>query len=183
MTAADLDRLIADHARFPDVLRALVPFDDPGLLREREIDGRWSPLEILAHLEEEERRDFRVRARLAAEGGRFEESHRIDPPGWVTEHRYNEQDPRKVIEAFARERAASAAWLETLDVAALSRTVDIPGLGTFRCGDFVAAWREHDLLTLRQLSTALAILTARRLGEWKVEYSGTIPAPPSQAPG
>jgi hypothetical protein len=183
MTTADLQRLIGDHARFPDVLRGLAPLGDVSLLREREAEGRWSPLEILAHVEEEERRDFRVRARLAAEGRSFEDQHRIDPAGWVAAHRYNEKDPREVLEAFERERADSVAWLATLDPAALERTVDVPQVGAMRCGDFVAAWRVHDLLTARQLSTALAILTARRLGDWKVRYAGTIPAPPGKPPG
>ncbi len=178
MTAPELGRLIEEHARFPEVLRALAPLDDAARMRERESEGRWSPLEILAHLEEEERRDFRVRARLAAESRPFDESMKIDPPGWVTAHRYNEMEPPAVLDAFARERAASVAWLRTLDMAALRRTVEIPGLGAFRCGDFVAAWRVHDLLHARQLSTALAILTARRLAAWKVGYAGTIPTPP-----
>jgi hypothetical protein len=179
MTADELRRLIADHARFPETLRGLVPLGDVALLREREREGRWSPLEILAHLEEEERRDFRVRARLAAEGRTFDPgAHGIDPEGWVTAHDYNARDPIDVVEAFALERAVSVAWLETLDLAAVERTVEIPRLGAFRCGDFVAAWRVHDLLTAKQLSTALAILTARRLDAWKVRYAGTIPEPP-----
>jgi hypothetical protein len=182
MTAAELEHLIAAHARFPDVVRAMVPLDDPALLREREVEGRWSPLEILAHLEEEERRDFRVRARLAAESRPLDESHRIDPEGWVVEHRYQEMDPVTVIASFARERADSVAWLTTLDAAALERRVEIPGR-SMRCVDFIAAWRVHDLLTARQLSTALAVLTARRLGEFQVGYAGTIPAPAKPAPG
>jgi hypothetical protein len=180
MDAVSLQCLIASHARFPDALRALLPLDDVRLMREREVEGRWSPLEILAHLEEEERRDFRVRARIAAEGKPFEAAMGIDPPGWVVAHRYNEKDPREVMEAFAKERAESVAWLGTLDPAALERTVEIPRLGIFRCGDFVAAWRVHDLLHARQLGTALAILTARRLADWKVAYAGTIPAVPGK---
>ena len=87
-----------------------------------------------------------------------------------------------MLEAFVAQRAASVAWLETLEVATLEHTLEIPGLGVFRCGDFVAAWRVHDLLTARQLSTALAILTARRLSSWKVGYAGTIPTPPGTPP-
>jgi len=178
MTLLDLRSLIADHARFPDALRALLPLDDAEWLRAREVETRWSPLEILAHLEEEERRDFRVRARLAAEGRPFDDSMRIDPEAWVEAHHYNDRDPREVMEAFARERADSVAWLVSLEPAALERTISIPRLGVLRCGDFVAAWRVHDLLHARQLSTALAILTARRLEDWKVRYAGGIPEPP-----
>jgi hypothetical protein len=44
-----------------------------------------------------------------------------------------------------------------------------------RAGDFVAAWRLHDLLHLRQFATALSVLTARRYAPWRVDYAGTIP--------
>ena len=44
-----------------------------------------------------------------------------------------------------------------------------------RCGDFVSAWRMHDLLHLRQLATTLAQLEGERLTGWKFEYAGPIP--------
>jgi hypothetical protein len=169
-------RLVADEMeRFPAILRALLPLDDVELLRSREREGRWSPLEILVHLRDEEVEDFRARVRSTSEGKLPEKG--IDPQGWVAARRYNEQDPAEILKNFERERAASVAWLRTLDPSAMEASVEHPKLGTFRAGDFLAAWRMHDLLHLRQLATALAVLHARRLAGWRVEYAGDVPTP------
>jgi hypothetical protein len=142
-------------------------------LRSRESGGRWSPLEILAHLRDEEIEDFRSRAQAVADGRPIE--NRIDPQGWVTERGYNSLDPEQVLRSFAEERAHSCAWLRSLSPEVLRRSIDHPVLGEMRCGDFIAAWRVHDLLHLRQLATALAILGARRLDGWRVDYAGRVP--------
>ncbi len=169
----DLARLIDDHARFPTVILNLIQGAETSFLRERESDARWSPLEILAHLRDEEIEDFRARARAVVEGRPIELG--IRPQEWVTERRYNEMDPGAVFLDFARERADSCRWLATLAPADLEKVTDHPKIGRMRAGDFVAAWRVHDLLHARQLSTALAILTVRRFDGWKVDYAGEIP--------
>jgi hypothetical protein len=146
------------------------------VLRERESPGRWSPLEILVHLRDEEREDFRDRAQAAAAGRPI--TTRIDPAGWVTQRDYNAQDPTTILADFTLERQASCAWLQSLELGALQGFLEHPQLGRMRAGDFIAAWRMHDLLHLRQLSTALTLLTARRLEGWRIDYAGAIPAAP-----
>lgn len=166
-------RLIAAHARFPAALLPVFQDCDEELLRSRERDGKWSPLEILAHLRDEEVEDFRPRAMAALARQPIEKG--IDPQGWVTARRYNEMDPGAVYLDWAAERADSCRWLETLNVADLENFVDHPRIGRMRAGDFIAAWRLHDILHLKQFATALAILTARRYAPWRVDYAGTIP--------
>jgi hypothetical protein len=168
-----LQRLIHDHAHFPGVLLNLIQGAPEDLLRAREAEGRWSPLEILGHLRDEEMLDFRARARAAIEGRPIEGT--VDPERWVVERRYNEMDPGAVYLDFAKERSDSCRWLESLHSEDLLRTVTHPALGVFRAGDFIAAWRVHDLLHLKQLAQAMAVLTARRLSEWRVDYAGRIP--------
>jgi hypothetical protein len=165
--------LIEDHARFPAALLAAFQGAPIDVLCDRENDARWSPLEILAHLRDEETEDFGARARAAVEGGGLPPP--IDPAGWVSRRRYNEMDPGAVFLDFAEKRADSCRWLEKLSLDDLRKEIDLPKLGTFRAGDFIAAWRVHDLLHLRQFAQALAVITARRLREWKVQYAGTIP--------
>jgi hypothetical protein len=177
MEREGLDRLIVQHASFPEALVRLVDAVPDRLLRARESDARWSPLEILAHLLDEEHEDFRPRAQAAAVGGRIDQS--IDPARWVVERAYNTQDPGAVLHDFAAERVRSCEWLRSLDVTALDRSLEHVRLGTMRCGDFVAAWRMHDLLHLRQLSTALAVLGARELAGWRIDYAGKIPGVPA----
>jgi hypothetical protein len=175
MDAATLAPLIAAHARFPSALEAVLPLDDVALMRERESDARWSPLEILVHFRDEEYEDFKDRAKAACEG-RLSETV-VDVEGWVTARAYNAQDPREVFDDFVAERARSVEWLRSLTAADLAREVEHPEWGTFVGGDYVAAWRVHDLLHLRQLAQALAVLTARRLKRWRVNYAGPIPDP------
>jgi YegS/Rv2252/BmrU family lipid kinase len=169
----DLPRLIDDHARFPSVVLGLIQGAEEAFLREHEAEGRWSPLEILAHLRDEEIEDFRPRAQACIAGRPLDKP--IAPATWVVSRRYNEMDPGAVFLDFAKERADSCRWLATLAPADLDKSVTHSSFGTMRAGDFIAAWRVHDLLHARQLSTALAVLTARRFAEWKVDYAGTIP--------
>jgi hypothetical protein len=76
---------------------------------------------------------------------------------------------------WAAERADSCRWLETVCVEDLANFVDHDRLGRMRAGDFIAAWRVHDLLHLRQFATAISVLHARRYAGWRVDYAGTIP--------
>lgn len=179
MNDETLRLLVEDHARFPSVVLNMIQGADAALLRARESPKRWSPLEILAHLRDEEIEDFRPRAQAAFDERPIEKG--IAPEAWVLERRYNEMDPGAVFLDFARERADSCRWLSTLAPADLENATEHAKLGRMRAGDFIAAWRTHDLLHARQLATALAILTARRFEGWRVEYAGEIPVPPSNS--
>jgi len=175
MQRVEYGRLVDQHAAFPRVVTALVEAVDDATLRARESEGRWSPLEILAHLLDEEREDFRPRAKAAAAGKRIETA--IDPVGWVTQRAYNTKNPGQVCRDWAAERETSCAWLRQLDLDVLEAAIEHPQLGRMRCGDFITAWRMHDLLHLRQLATALSVLTARQLPGWRLDYAGRIPTP------
>ncbi len=168
----EMRNLIEQHAAFPHVLRGLVQGVGADVLRLREGEGRWTPLEIIAHVADEEVEDFRPRAQAAAAGDPIPWS--IDPPAWVKERKYNEQQPFAVLDRFTAEREASCAWLRALTPEQLETSLEHAQLGRLRCGDFVAAWRMHDLLHLRQLATALAVLTARDLSDWRTDYAGAI---------
>lgn len=175
MEKGDFERLVAQHAAFPRVVAALVQAVDDATMRAHETEGRWSPLEILAHLLDEEREDFRPRAQAAAAGRRIETG--IDPVGWVTQRAYNSKNPVQVCRDWVAERERSCTWLRQLDPALLESAIEHPQLGRMRCGDFVTAWRMHDLLHLRQLATALSVLTARQLAGWRLDYAGRLPTP------
>ena len=172
MNQTELESLVAEHRRFPAVLRALTGSLPAVTLRAREAEGRWSPLEILAHLRDEELEDFRPRAQAAAAAAPI--TRGIDPQGWVLSRAYNTLDAAQVLADFERERAASCAWLASLDVKLLDSFIEHAALGRMRCGDFVAAWRMHDLLHLRQLATALARLESTQLKGWSIAYAGDL---------
>lgn len=120
-------------------------------LRWRPNPESWSALEVLCHLYDEEREDFRVRVdyTLHRPG---EPLPPIDPPGWVTARDYQSRDVSEVVEAWLVERRTSIEWLRGLATPDWSRHCSDPHLGELRAGDFLAAWAGHDLLHLRQIS-------------------------------
>jgi len=111
----------------------------------------WSILEVINHLGDEEREDFRRRVdfTLHRQGETWPP---IDPPGWVTERRYNERDLADSLARFLAERARSLEWLAGLAAPDWSLSYEHPVAGRLTAGDLLASWVAHDLLHIRQLA-------------------------------
>jgi hypothetical protein len=131
----------------------------------------WSMLEVVTHLLDEEREDFRVRIDYAL--------HRpgeawppIDPGGWVTTRRYNERDLMESLEAFLSEREQSLAWLRGLPAPNWDTTALAPWGEPFPAGNLLAAWVAHDLLHLRQLVELHYTWTTATLAPYTCVYAG-----------
>lgn len=131
----------------------------------------WSILEVVNHLLDEEREDFRVKVDILL--------HRptdpwppIDPQGWVTSRHYNTRDLAESVAAFSAERRQSLAWLEALDSAEWNASGPAPWGGTIRAGDMLAAWVAHDLLHMRQLIELHYALTLQATHPFSVRYAG-----------
>ncbi len=124
---------------------------DDGEARWKPAPERWSMLEVLVHLGDEEKDDFRPRISSTLEDP-AREWPPIDPEGWVRERRYNERDLSESLAGFRRERAASLEWLRGLAEPAWERAHEHPSLGVLRAGDLLAAWVAHDGLHIRQIS-------------------------------
>ncbi|NTU75060.1 MAG: hypothetical protein HGA86_02950, partial [Anaerolineaceae bacterium] len=73
----------------------------------------WSILEVITHLADEERLDFRVRLELMLHNPKADWP-RIDPGGWVTARRYQQRSLAVSLKNFIEERAASLDWLSSL---------------------------------------------------------------------
>ena len=65
--------------------------------------GSWSTLEVVCHLYDEEREDFREHLDFILHR-QHEDWHLIDPQGWVKTRKYNEQDFKKMKAKFFQER-------------------------------------------------------------------------------
>ncbi len=109
----------------------------------------WSILETLCHLWDEEREDFREHLDflLHRRDGIW---HPIDPEGWVSARKYNQQNFREMRERFLSERSKSLDWLKGLEGADWEAAY-ISGFGKVSAGDMFASWVAHDNLALRQL--------------------------------
>src|SRR5512143_1480918 len=103
---------LVDSTNMINALLAGVGEDDA---RTRPTPEAWSILEVVCHLYDEEREDFREHLRfiLNPQG----EWHRISPQVWVAERRYNERKLRDMKDKFFGERSQSLDWLKSAEKA------------------------------------------------------------------
>lgn len=151
---------------FADLL--LPPSEEMTLYRPAE--NKWNLLEIVCHLFDEERLDFRARMRHIIEGT-GDKMPPIDPEGWVKIHRYSERDYKSIAEDFLNERGISLEWLETITDDDLSRSFDHAVFGNVSAGFFLYNWLAHDYLHIRQI-TSLKFSYLREFGNQELKYAG-----------
>ena len=130
----------------------------------------WSILEVINHLYDEEREDFRVRIdyTLHRPG---EDPPGIDPVGWVTARGYNQRALAESVQNFTRERQHSITWLEGLVAPDWDQKYKRPPF-EISAGSLLASWLAHDFLHLRQL-TELHYAWVKQTSEpFQIAYAG-----------
>ena len=132
--------------------------------------GSWSLLEVICHLYDEEREDFRQRLDIIL--------HRpdspwppIDPPGWVSERSYNTRDLADMLAQWRAEREKSLAWLAALVTPDWEAEYLAP-FGHIKAGDMLAAWAAHDGLHIRQLVELRRSRLVSLARPYDVRYAG-----------
>src|SRR5262245_33302171 len=95
------------------VIAALARVVRADQVRWRPEPAAWSGLEVVNHLADEEREDFRARLDVMLHQP-DQPLPPIDPEGWVIQRSYNQRDPAESLAGFLAERAQSVAWLRTL---------------------------------------------------------------------
>lgn len=130
----------------------------------------WSILEVVNHLYDEEKEDFRVRLKIILQSP-DQPWPGIDPEGWVVDRKYNQRNLRESLQNFLDERASSLTWLQALEQPDWDALYESP-FGSMRAGDMFAAWVAHDLLHMRQLVELLRALVVRGAKPFQVEYAG-----------
>lgn len=160
--------------RFPAQLSSLVDSLEPELNSFKPESGNWSILEIVCHLGDEEEHDFPVRLRLILDGA--ETWSPIDPEGWATEKKYQQQDFQESLKRFLELRKQSLNWLNTLDLESTDweSHYDHPRFGRFKAGDMLFAWAAHDLLHIRQIGKRMYEFNNRSAGNYSTRYAGDL---------
>ncbi|VAW42910.1 hypothetical protein MNBD_CHLOROFLEXI01-2210 [hydrothermal vent metagenome] len=131
----------------------------------------WSVLEVVNHLYDEEREDFRQRFDyLLHHPGKAWPP--IDPMGWVTSRNYNERELSTSLQNFLDERKKSLTWLAGLKDPNLEAYETHPLAGKLYAGDMLAAWVAHDLLHMRQLVELKYFLVGKMLRPYSPRYAG-----------
>lgn len=162
--------LLRNLAQGPAMVRALAH----GLSQEeamiRPDAESWSVLEVIGHLYDEEREDFRRRLDLILNHAGVEWPP-INPQGWVIERNYNGKNLVEMMEAFSEERRISILWLESLEAPDWEREA-ISAWGSMKAGEMLAAWAAHDTLHLRQLVELRHARVLRLAEPYSPEYAG-----------
>ena len=131
----------------------------------------WSLLEVICHLYDEEREDFRQRLDLTLHHPEADWPP-IHPSAWVIERAYNQRDLPAMVDAFAQERDRSLTWLDTLSHPDWSVARTHPVAGKMTAGDMLGAWVAHDHLHMRQLNELHWQWLATQVDALSLEYAG-----------
>jgi hypothetical protein len=113
-------------------------------------EDKWCLLEVLCHLYDEEREDFKERLNhvLQYPGQPFKP---IDPEGWVKARRYQNQGFELMLTRWIMEREGSVAWLRSLQEPVWENAFVHPKFGKMTGNYFLANWLQHDYLHIRQI--------------------------------
>ena len=145
-SSAMIHRLEANQAVFAPLVECVT--DEQA--RWRPQPEKWSLLEVVCHLLDEEREDFRQRLDLTLRDPEIPWPP-IDPPGWVEQHRYQDRNFTAALLDFLAEREKSIVWLQNLSTPTWDNPYQHPLLGTIRAGDLLTSWVAHDFLHIRQI--------------------------------
>jgi len=111
---------------------------------------KWSILEIVHHLLDEEKEDFRLRIEYTLEDP-SKEWEPINPPQWVIDRKYIDQDFNDISNKFFAKRKKSIDWLKELKSPDWGKTYVHPKIGQISAGDLLSSWVAHDFLHIRQI--------------------------------
>jgi hypothetical protein len=130
----------------------------------------WSMLEVLCHLYDLEREDFREHLDFILHR-QNEEYHAIDPQAWIKDRRYNEQNFEKMQGRFFAERQKSLEWLSSISDSDWDITY-ISQYGSASAGEMFSCWVAHDNLHIRQLVELRRIRIENITKPYPIEYAG-----------
>jgi hypothetical protein len=166
----DAHILFSDLANGGQIIRNLVEGTPQAEAEARPEADAWSMLEVVCHLYDEEREDFRQRLdyTLHKPGEKWPP---IDPGGWVTSREYNERDLKDALAGFLAERERSLAWLNSLKNPDWEASHEMP-FGVMKAGDLLASWVAHDNLHTRQLVELRRSRLVRLSQPYDVRYAG-----------
>lgn len=160
-------QLSRHRAVFHDLLEGLGEAE----MRWKPAPDKWCALEVVCHLHDEEREDFRARVRHILETPTAPLPP-IDPPGWVSARRYMEQDFAATLQKFLAERDDSVHWLWSLEIAPWRNAHPHPRVGPMTADLVLVNWVAHDLHHIRQINNLkhgyLASISSEPL-----DYAGT----------
>ena len=166
----DLQHIIQELDRNKMIFNSLFENVERQIYLWKPAPEKWCLLEILCHLYDEEREDFRARVKHTLENCQQPMSP-IDPAGWVTGRKYIEQNYSDVLKKFLSERQLSVDWLGQLKTPEWSNSYIHPQLGAMTAEIFLSNWLAHDYLHIRQI-TRTKYLYLENISKQDLSYAG-----------
>jgi len=155
-----------------DVFEGLINGISEAHARWKPSTDAWSIVEVMAHMADEEREDFRTRLHLILTSPRADWPP-IDPEGRVVECRYNERDLEDVLADFLLERKKSISWLQALESPDWTVSHTHRVLGRFSAGQMLANWLAHDYFHIRQLTGLHRSYLLKTVEPLSLDYAGS----------
>ncbi len=163
----EIIRQMTDNAQ---VIRAFIESVSPEQAQWKPNPETWSLKEVMEHVYNEERGDFRAH---------IQEMFHEPPqpwgalqPGWLPM-----ESCQQALEGFLDEREASLSWLIALDApdwnleSCASFGPDSVEL-VLKAGDVLVSWVAHDFLHIRQMNELQFAWNEHQASPYSVEYAG-----------
>jgi len=150
-----------------EMIRALLAGVTPEAARLKPGAEGWSILEVVCHLYDEEREEFREHLDFILHRQQ-EEWHEMD---FERENEYNEQNFAEMQEKFFLEREKSLAWLNGLPNPDWEKSYTTK-YRTISAGEMFACWVAHDNLHLRQFVELRRLRLENITKPYNLEYAG-----------
>lgn len=164
---------LASHAQ---VLETLVDGMPQEQLRWKQSPEKWSVLEVVGHLYDEELEDFRPRVEGPLGAAGFTPIPLGDPEERAAEREYNMQETDKLVRCFKEERIKSTRLLRSLDNPNWKSGFEIPSADSMylTAENVLAAWLGHDNLHFRQILTIQWNYLSKDIEPLTLDYVGQI---------
>jgi uncharacterized damage-inducible protein DinB len=153
-----------------EIIRALIANISQEEARIKPTAEDWSILEVISHLHDEEREDFREHLDFILHR-QNDEWHQIDPQGWVISRKYNDQDFLEIQTKFFEERKKSLDWLIDQSDADWEITYTSE-FGSVPAGEMFTSWIAHDNLHIRQLVELKRFHVVKLAQPYGIGYAG-----------
>lgn len=164
------ETLVQELKHSTAMIRALVTGLTTDEARVKPAPDSWSVLEVVCHLYDVEREDFRYHLDAILHRP-AEPWPPIEPGSWITGRGYNQRDLAEMVENFLAEREQSLAWLQSLAAPDWSAEYHDQG-GSMSAGEMFASWVAHDNLHIRQLVELRRARLVHLTQPYDIRYAG-----------
>lgn len=147
----DHAHLITQLTRHREVFRAMLSGLTDAEIRWKPAPEKWCLLEIVCHLHDEEREDFRARLHGVLNDPAAPWP-KIDPVAWVEERGYMAKNFDAMLDSFLNERDRSLEWLGDLKAPRWDNAYPHPKVGPVRASLLLVNWVAHDIHHIRQIN-------------------------------